>query len=370
MDLAALRAKFPSADRSIFFDHASAGPISTDVADTMHDVVAAHLASGFQSDWHPAMESVRGDVARLINGQADDIAFTQNTAQGISLIANGLDWAHGDNVVLPALEFPSNYFPWQTLANDGVEIRHVPAPDGNAKIDDVLSAIDGRTRVVSISAVQYSTGYRYQLERLGEHCQRGGTLLVVDGTQSLGALSFDVAETGADVLAVSDHKWLLGPLGAGFTYLSPRAREQVAPSVVGWLTVREPFSFDYRLDYPDSADRYESGTENIVGTLGLGAAVRLFLHLTPQWVEQRVLGLTDQLAEGLTSRGYEILSDRSEKARSGILIFRDPHRTPDDVHAGLSRAGVRCTVRGGGLRLSPHMYNLESEVDAVLDALT
>lgn len=363
-----VRAHFPSAALTVFFDHASVGPISTDVADAMGSVVDAHATAGFQPSWRDDMERVRADTATLVGSTSDDIAFTQNTSYGLSLVANGLDWRPGDNVVLPAMEFPSNFYPWMNLRDRGVEVRLVDAPRGHADISEVVAAIDSRTRVVAISAVQFSTGFRYDLRPLADACQ-DGPLLVVDGTQHVGALRFDVAESGADVLAVSSHKWLMGPPGTGFAHVNARAREQVHPSVVGWLTVPEPFAFDYELAFPSGADRYEPGTENVVGTLGMGAAVRLMLDFTPKWVEDRVLAITDRLAEGLRSKGYEIISDRSPGARSGILIFKHPTRPTEDVFQRLVEAGVKSAPRGGGVRFSPHFYNSDAEADRALAVL-
>ena len=363
------RSRFPSASSTIFFDHASVGPISTDVHAAVRGILDVHLEQGFQQSWRDDLEAARASAAWLVGSTPEDIAFTQNTSFGISLVANGLDWKAGENVVLPEKEFPSNYYPWVNLADRGVEVRLVRAPNGHASIDDIIAAMNERTRVVAISAVQYSSGFHYDLRALGEACQRSDALLVVDGTQCVGALKFDVAECQADVLAVSSHKWLMGPPGAGFVHVGARAREAVHPSVVGWLTVPEPFAFDYRLQFPQGSERYEPGTENVIGTVGMGAAIELMREFTPEWIESRVLSLTDRLTEGLRSRGYQIVSDRTGSARSGILIFRHPETPADVVFDRLVAAGVRCAPRGGGVRFSPHFYNSEDEVDAALAVL-
>lgn len=366
----ALRYRFPSSATGIYLDHASVGPISVDVARAMRRIADVHESQGFQNAWLDEIANVRGEVGRLAGSDAASVAFVQNTSFGLSLVANGLDWRPGDNVVLPAREFPSNFYPWVNLHERGVEVRLVEAPLGHADVREVVAAIDRRTRVVSISAVQFSTGYRYDLAPLTEACDKGGPLLVVDGTQHVGALSIDVGALGIDVLAVSSHKWLMGPPGAGFTCIAPRARDQLRPSVVGWLSVPEPFAFDYNLQFPADASRYEPGTENVIGIVGLGAAVSLMNELTPAWVEARVLALTDRLAEGLLSHGCDILSDRKPGTRSGILIFNDPAHAAQEVVAALASARIRCVPRGGGVRLSPHCYNTEDEMDAVLSVLS
>jgi cysteine desulfurase / selenocysteine lyase len=206
-------------------------------------------------------------VAWLVGSRSQNIAFTQNTSFGISIAANGLDWRAGDNVVLPGREFPSNFYPWKNLAYLGVHVRTVPAPLGHAAIDDIAGAIDDRTRAVAVSAVQFSNGHRYDLGRIGDLREDRGMLFIVDGTQSVGALTIDVAAAGVDLLAVSSHKWMLGPPGIGFAHISDRAFDQLRAPVVGWLSVSEPFAFDYRLDLAPTAERFEPGTENVVAPM-------------------------------------------------------------------------------------------------------
>ncbi len=360
--LATLRAQFPSTANGIHFDHASVSPISTWVADAMRSVTAEYVDRGFQNDWRDDIEAVRQMLAQLVGSAPGNIAFTQNTSTGLSIAANGLDWQLGDNVVLPEREFPSNYYPWLNLERGGVQLRRVPAPAGHASIDDLGRAIDERTRVVTVSAVQFSNGHRYDLDAIGDLCRRRGVLFVVDGTQSVGALRMDVTRSQVDLLAVSSHKWMLGPSGVGFVHLSDRALERVRPPVVGWLSVTDPFAFDYRLDLPRTADRYEPGSEDVVGIAGLGAAAALFLDHGTQRVEDRVLSLTDHLCDRLRSAGFEIASPRSAPERSGIVIFGSS-AAPEYLHARLAAAGVRCAVRSGGVRFSPHFYNSEAEVD-------
>lgn len=328
-----------------------------------------HASGGFDPAWRDDIERVRGQVAWLVGSHAENVAFVQNTSFGLSVAANGIDWQPGDNVVLPAQEFPSNYYPWLNLKSRGVETRTVAAREGHASVDDIAAAIDGRTRVVTLSAVQYSNGHRYDLSTIGEICRERGVLLVVDGTQAVGALRIDVEASGIDVLAVSSHKWMLGPPGIGFVALSSRALDQVQPSVVGWLSVTDPFAFDYRFDLPASATRFEPGTENVIGTVGLGGTVSLLQELGPAWVEDRVLDLTDHACREVTARGFMVQSPRHDHERSGIVIFSKTDVDPEYLHQRLTSAGVKCAVRAGGIRFSPHYYNTIDEIDTAIAAL-
>ncbi len=335
----------------------------------MQQNAADHASRGFHPAWRDDIERVRGQVAWLIGSHPDNVAFVQNTSFGVSIAANGIDWQHGDNVVLPSREFPSNYYPWLNLDRQGVELRPVAAPEGHSSIDAIATAIDGRTRVVTLSAVQYSNGHRYDLAALGELCRERGVLFVVDGTQAVGALTIDVEASGIDVLAVSSHKWMLGPPGIGFVHLSDRALDLVRPSVVGWLSVTDPFMFDYRLDLPPSARRYEPGTENVIGTVGLGGTISLLQDYGTTWGEDRILDLTDHLCREVAARGFMIQSPRRDRQRSGIVIFSKADVDPEHLHERLTAAGVRCAVRAGGIRFSPHYYNTTDEIDAAVAAL-
>ena len=363
------REQFPSAEHAIHFDHASVGPISVSVAAAMSAVVDGHVERGFQNSWRDEIARVRAQAARLVGSQPENIAFVQNTSFGLSLAANGITWRSGDNVVLAEREFPSNFYPWKNLDHLGVELRTVAAPAGHALISDIATAIDERTRAVTISAVQYSNGHRYDLGQIGELCSSRGVLLVVDGTQSVGALEMDVEAAGIDVLALSSHKWMLGPPGIGFAHLSKRALDQLRVPVVGWLSVREPFAFDYELDLPTTAERFEPGTENLVGILGLGGAIDLFERVGVTQVESRILDLTDYICATFASNGFQPVVPRETATRSGIVILKKDGSSTEAIYERLTQAGVKCAVRNGGVRFSPHFYNSFDEVDQALAAL-
>jgi len=274
-------------------------------------------------------------------------------------VLESLRYLDGDNVVVPAQEFPSNFYPWLQLRRHGVEIREVAMAEGRARIDDLVAALDEGTRVLAISAVQYSSGHRYDLAALAATCRQRDVLLVVDGTQAVGAVTVDVEREGIDVLAVSAHKWLLGPFGIGFTHLSQRAMQRLNPSTVGWLSVEDPFAFDHEPQLAADGRRFESGTENSAGIAGLGATVDLVLELGPQRVEARVLDRAEQLAALLDEAGLDVqLSPR----RSGIVIAGSPGIAPAGLHEHLLAQGIRCSLRGSGLRFSPHYFSDDADL--------
>jgi selenocysteine lyase/cysteine desulfurase len=347
------RALYPSLAGQVYLDVAAVGLVSTRVEAAMIEINQAHGALGTAAvaAWTGNLARGRQAVAELIGGSADRVAFTQNTSTGVALVANGIDWADGDNVVVPAAEFPSVFYPWTQLRRHGVEVREIPMVDGHADLDLVPELIDARTRVLAIATVQYTSGHRYDLGRLASI--KRDALLVVDGTQSVGALTIDV--DGIDVLAVSAHKWMLGPLGIGFAHFSEQAMERLHPSVVGWLSVEQPFEFAHEPRLAADGRRFESGVENAVGIAGLSAAIGIVLELGPAAVEAWVLERTAELAEllGATVRG------------SGILIAAGDAA----LHERLLAAGVRCSLRGGGVRFSPHYYTNSADLELVAEVV-
>ncbi|MGY1694524.1 aminotransferase class V-fold PLP-dependent enzyme [Geodermatophilus sp. SYSU D00814] len=366
-----VRELFPGTADVAYLDSAAVGLVSCRVREAMTEVLTAHERSGIAAApaWREHARAVRASVARLVGGRAEQVAFTQNTSTGLATVTNGIDWRGGDNVVLPAGEFPSNSYPWLQLRRHGVEVRQVATADGHARVEDLLGAVDGRTRVLAVSAVQYSSGHRYDLGRLGAACRSGDALLVVDGTQAVGALAVDTAALGVDVLAVSAHKWLLGPFGIGFVHLSGRAADRLSPSTVGWLSVEDPFAFDAEPQLAADARRFESGTENSAGIAGLGATVDLLHRLGRQRVEDRVLDRAEQLGTLLEEAGMRVHVAADRERRSGIVVASSPGGAHRELHERLLADGVRCSLRGDGLRFAPHVFTSDADLHRAADTL-
>jgi selenocysteine lyase/cysteine desulfurase len=337
----------------------------------MTGVLTEHERAGIAAapGWRVSADAVRASVARLVGGGADRIAFTQNTSTGLATVTNGVEWRPGDNVVVPAGEFPSNFYPWLQLRRRGVEVREVAMTGGQALVDDVVAALDDRTRVLAISAVQYSSGHRYDLAALGAACSAGDALLVVDATQAVGALVVDADRLGIDVLAVSAHKWLLGPFGIGVVALSERAMARLAPSTVGWLSVDDPFAFDHEPQLAADARRFESGTENSAGIAGLGATVGLLHELDRQRVEDRVLDRVERLTALLEEAGPRVHLPEPRERRSGIVIASSSAVDHPALHKRLLSAGVRCSLRTTGLRFAPHYFTTDDDLHRAADVL-
>jgi len=354
-----------------YLNHAATGPISRGVQEAIHrqtEIHAIHNETATKR-YEPVYRECREAAARLVGARAARVAFIQNTSHGISLLANGQDWRDGDNVIVPEMEFPSNYLAWLNLADRGVELRRLKLVDGRVTPEGLSRAIDGRTRVVALSHVQYFNGFKADLAAIAEVAHAHGALLVVDGTQSVGAVPIDVEALRVDALVVSAHKWMLGPLGIGFMALSDEMFARTRVTQLGWLSVNDPFAFNREIDLPDDATRFEPGTENAAGIFGLAQRIEEIEAFTIERIEERILGLNDRLAESVQRHGFEVRSPMEAGTRSGILSFHHPAVANPETVARLQDRGIHIGFREGALRASPHYYNSEDEIEELVDAL-
>jgi cysteine desulfurase/selenocysteine lyase len=364
--LLALRAELPVTERYAYLNHASIGPLPQRAVERISSLATTVATSGdrFWLERNDRAEEVRRQAARLIGAQDPrEVAFVENTSSGISLIAEALDWQPG--------EFPSNAYPWMNLASRGVVYRAVPERDGRIDTDELLDLIDEHTRVLAISWVEYSNGFRFDLARVGAFCRACGVLFVVDVIQGLGALKLDVESQNIDVACASAHKWLLGPEGIGLLYVSNRVVERLRPQRAGWRSMRDQVNWtELDIEWGPGAQRYESGTLNFLGIHALGAALEIFLDLGPADVESRVLALADLAARGLAERGFTLISSRRTGETSGIICAVHPKIPAEKLVERLLARDIVVSARSGRLRLSPHVYNTAEEIQRLLDEVS
>jgi cysteine desulfurase/selenocysteine lyase len=315
------------------------------------------------------VERVRGQFACLINGDIDEVAFIKNTSEGISIVANGLDWQDGDNVVIPDIEFPSNVYPWWNLKRLGVETRMVKAKDGRVLFDDLVSHTDRRTRIVSVSSVECNSGFRNDLNRIGAFCKESNILFFVDAIQSLGVLEMDVKRDNIDFLSADGHKWMLSVEGLGGFYISKNILEKIYPITVGWGSVVNAWNFmSYDFTFRSDAKRFEEGSLNTMSIYALGAALDLLKEMGIDSIQKSVLSQGAYLVEGLKKRNIKILNSMVPMERSGIvscLLRVDPKK----FASYMAEKNVSLTVRDGMVRLSPHYYNSRDEADQFFELL-
>lgn len=360
------RDEFPVTERYLYMNHAAVSPLSTRIERAIQAVSDGLAESGnlFGDELFARCEDVRASLGRLINVSPDEIAFTRNTTQGVLTAAMGVRWHDGDNVVMPSIEFPANAYPWMGLSRFGVSVKMVEPEGGRVTAGMLANACDDRTRLVTASLVQFSNGYRVDVDELGSFCRGRGIFLHIDGIQALGMIDLDLSKLGIDFLSAGGHKWLLSVPGAGLFYIRKELIAELEIWNPGWTGVVDPWNFlSYDPTYRDDARRYEEGSLNFHGIYALGASVERFLEIGMSAVEDRIISLTDLLQERLEERGHEISSPRGPAERSGIICFRHPRRETEELFLSLSDAGAVVSMREGSIRVSPHFYNTEEEIE-------
>jgi selenocysteine lyase/cysteine desulfurase len=369
-----LRALFPLAQRIVYLNHAAVSPPPVPTIQAVEAQMKDVAANGalHYHQWVGVKENARKLAAGMIGARAEQIAFMRNTSDGLSTVANGLRWRAGDNIVTFRREFPSNVYPWLRLREAfGVEVRLCEERDGRIELSELINLIDERTRVVAISHVQYGSGFRADLERIGRAARAVDALLVVDVIQSMGVVPIDVSAELIDAAAAACHKWMLTPEGVGLLYLSDRARERIEPTLVGWMSVPDPEDYsNFEQDWNRGALAWETGTLPTALLHGLEASLKLLQETGVERISNHLNELTDYLCERLQGSDYEIVSSRRAGEKSQIVCLR--HRgglTPMALYSHLKRQNILVAPRGDRLRIAPHLYNLKEEIEALVNAL-
>jgi cysteine desulfurase/selenocysteine lyase len=369
MDEETRHREFPVTANRIFMDHARVAPLPAQVRDAMVNFVqeASEHGNAYYAKWMQEVERTRKNFARMINADEGEVAFVKNTSEGISIVASGLDWKAGDNVVVPDIEFPANVYPWMNLKQRGVETRFVKAVEGRILFEDIVKQVDAKTRLISISSVEFNSGFRNDLNRIGTFCKEKEILFFVDAIQSLGVLPMDVKRDHIDFLAADGHKWMLSVEGLGGFYIAKDVLEKVRPVMIGWDSVANAGDFlNYDFTLRADAKRFEEGSFNVMSIHGWGAALDLFHEVGIREIEKRVLLLGDKIIEELRRRNFKILNSTKDGERSGIVLFTGDMDF-DNLEEKMCEQGVSLTVRGGRVRLSPHFYNTEKEIEKVFE---
>jgi selenocysteine lyase/cysteine desulfurase len=362
------RAQFPVTQNLIYLNHAAVAPLSKPAADAMQwladDVL--HYGSQHYDKWLAAYEGLRSAAARLINSTPREIAIIKNTSEGVATVANGLKWRAGDKVVAFREEFPANDYPWRRLESQGVEVRWLSVFDPLDRIDEACRG----ARLLAISFVQYLSGYRADLEAIGEICARHGAFFFVDAIQGLGAFPLDVRRARIHALAADGHKWLLGPEGCGVLYIAQEMQDAIEPVEFGWTNVANYPDYASRdMSLRPDAGRYECGTLNTIGIFGLRAAIEFLLELGVEKVAVAVQSLADQLERGLIAKGYETAHARTLESGAGIVSFRKSGLSAQQIAHQLKSKNIITAPRQGWVRVSPHFYISPTDIDELLSNL-
>jgi cysteine desulfurase/selenocysteine lyase len=371
MSTDSLTAEFPLRPDLVYLNHAAVSPWPRRSGEAVQRFAAENVRQGAYEypRWERLETHLREQCRALINApSAGDIALLKNTSEGLSLVAHGLSWQAGDNIVSCRGEFPSNRIVWESLGARGVELRAVDVDSSTDPEAALLAACDSRTRLLAVSSVQYARGLRLHPERLGEHCRARGILFCVDAIQSIGALKTDVQAWQADFVVADGHKWMLGPEGLALYYCRGELRPLLTLHEYGWHMVERPGDFDRETWQPDpSARRFECGSPNMLGAHALSASLSLLLEVGAEQVQARVLERSTALMRGVRARAaLRLLTPTAPGRFAGIVTFRPRSGSLDRLFARLRQGGVVCAKRGGGIRFSPHFYTPLEQLEIAL----
>jgi len=370
------RRAFPVTAEEVFWAHAGVTALPGAVAETMQ----RYLDGCTRGDQEAVLEerfvlNTRKLAAQLLGCTPQEIALIGPTSVALSLVANGLDWRPGDNVVFYQDDYPANVYPWQALAERGVELRRIRCGQlGRIELEHIAPLVDDRTRLVALASVHFLSGWRLDVDAIGKFLRERGVLFCLDAIQSLGVLRTSLAHV--DFAAADGHKWLLGPLAMGLFYVRHEVQERLRPTLIGWNNVPCPnFITQDKVAFPSHAGRYEAGTANVAGIVGLNAALQILGEVGIENIEARVLAFTGKVVAAMEAEGFQYIGPRENARRSGILSFTKPGTDLANLHARLLDQNIVTSLRvtrGGTrlLRLSPHFYNTEAELQRLLDALS
>lgn len=368
---AAYRSLFPHIAERLWLNHAAIGPMSTRTKAAV-DAYILNRHTGTIDDF-PQIVGISNDAKRqfgaLINAPKERIAFANNTSDGLNLLANGLDWKSGDRILLNDMEFPANVVPFLHLQRLGVEIDFVRHRNGELLLDDITAAITPRTRLLSISAVQFLSGFRADLSAIGALCKQHNIIFCVDAIQAVGNAPLDVQSAQIDFLSCGTHKWLMSMMGLACVYITEEMQSRIVPQHVGWTSNRDHFSrfFEYRLDFDSSARRYENGAQNNAGIAALGASAALLNEAGIPAIHSHLLDLTDIVIAFADAHGIPLATPRERSKRSGIITMELPEA--ERIFAALNDRNITVSLRDGKLRISPHIYNSAEDIHTVCAAV-
>lgn len=359
--------EFPLAAELIYLNHAAVAPWPARTRKAVVEFAEQNIRYGayHYPQWLHKEQELRSQLQALLNApSADDIALVKNTSEALSFVAYGLDWQAGDNIVTSNEEFPSNRLPWESLAAQGVELRQADLRHGATPEDALFALVDSRTRLLTISSVQFASGLRLDLERIGAFCKQRRILFCIDAIQSLGAVCFDVQAYQADFVMADGHKWMLGPEGLGVFYTTPEVRDKLRLTQFGWHMMQDTHDYENKpWEIHATARRFECGSPNMLGIHALSASLSLLLETGMDKVESLLFERCDFL-NGLIDKNkqLELFKPPSSTLKSGIVVFKHTTLSNESLYRYLMAKGVVCALRGAGIRFSPHFYNTSEEI--------
>jgi selenocysteine lyase/cysteine desulfurase len=371
-DITKIRENFPYLKTGkIYLNHAATGPIIKPVKDKLIEVISEKSETEIDNfkKFLNSVENTKLLLGELINTSSERIAFVDNTSTGLNILAQGIDWEKGDGIILNNLEFPANVYPFLNLNDKGVEVDFVKSHKGIVTAENIIDAIKPNTKLISLSMVQFLTGYRIDLEKIGKVCKEKNIIFSVDAIQGLGAVRLNVQKCNVDFVSSGSQKWLFGLQGLGFIYLSERLQSKIKPTFVGWTSVENQWNLlNYDLILKKTAERFQTGTLNTLGIFALEESLKFLKNYGFDLVEKKVLDNSTYLMQLLNNLGIKtVLTNLPEENISGIVSFE--HKNSSNIFNTLLANNIICSIREGMIRFSPHFYNLHEELEKVIKIL-
>jgi selenocysteine lyase/cysteine desulfurase len=372
MTIKQIRQTFPHIDTGrIYFNHAAIGPLSIPVKEKLNQYLEERSSGSIENFGMllEASSNAKRRLAMLLNAKKNRIAWTENVSAGLNILAQGLQWNPGDRIIINDVEFPSNVYPFLNLKHYGVEVDIIKSQNGKVDVEDYKKLITPQTKLISISAVQFLSGYRADLKALGELCKSKGIIFCVDVIQATGVIKIDVEENNIDFLAGGSHKWLMSLQGLGYIYITPELMERIKQKYVGWLSVKDEWNLlDYNLELKDNASRFHLGTNSVIGIFALAQSLELFEEYGIENIEINNVSNAKYFIEKLSESGFEpVLKGEDENHLAGITTVKLDNA--ERVHKALAEAKIDCAIREGKIRFSPHFYNTKDEIDFAVNRL-
>lgn len=368
MNISEIREHFPHLKTDqIYFNHAAIGPWSTPVLNRINEYMvqrSGEMIENYKSllVWNA---NAKEKLAKILGCTPERIAWSDNVSNALNILAQGLEWKSGDRIILNDIEFPSNVYPFLNLKKLGVEIDFIKSRNGLVDLEDIEKIISPKTKLISISLVQFLSGYRIDVDAIGELCKQKGIIFCVDAIQGTGVVQIDVKKSRIDFLAGGTQKWLMSSQGLSYLYLTEELQQKINQKNVGWTSVKNAWNLlHYDLTLKPDAERFQNGTSNALGIAVFDASLDLFLGFGMQNVERRILDNTNFFIEKLTELGVEpILKNVSENHRAGIISFK--HKEAQTIFEMLEKRKIYAAVREGMIRFAPHFYNTKEEIKKV-----
>jgi len=372
MEKTSVRNLFPYLDQGIiYFNHASTGPVSVLVKQRLTDLLEEKSKDKIDdySSFLKVADETKELLSKLINCPVDRLAFVDNTSNGLNILTQSIDWKTGDRILLNDIEFPANVYPFLNLKRFGVEVDFVKSKNGIVTAEQIIESVKPETRLISVSFVQFLSGYKIDLEKIGSFCRENNIIFSVDGIQGIGAVNIDVQKSKIDFLSCGTQKWLFGAQGLAFIYVDEKFQKKMIPANVGWLSVNDAWNLlDYKLDLKTSANVFQGGTLNAFAIYAFNTSLKMFKDFGFNNIQPEVLSNTKYFINKLKGIGLNcVLSNCFDNELAGIVTIKPEN--PEKVFEKLTAKKIFCSIRVGLVRFSPHFYNTHQEIDRVVDEL-